>query len=775
MPASLRAPAEPNTAPAPVPSVVVDPPQDPNLVRVVYDGVNAVCAGDHLTVTALGGNGTYSWSTTGNLNPRLSANTGATVVVGPLVTTTYTVTSTNPSTGAPTTATFIVNVLQNCCPKNRNRSYIKEVSGTLFNSSATNPFIDQTTGNPFPAGTRFRFTDLSANPIIFSGLAFQPPMGSVLMVPGGKDLYLQDGASLNLSGVSITADCDDMWGKLWVRNSAAGISSTFTDGATADPTTTVQASAPGLTSLRNQVSHSLGGIEFEQPSPTVTTPSGAVNVPYCRLTNTDFLHNERSIALYRSQYGENIRQGVNYTYVTYSAFDSNPSRFKAPKLFPSGNVNYPHYSQYNVLFTGFGGTWGHNSHTRTLFGFHSPDDGQIAALLVQDSQFADCYLAGINVNTSNQGGGGATGDRVIYSEDNSFSFPTILSLPTTPQFANAIAADVADQVAETRGIYSKNATTGIYRSTFTQAVDSYSDFTFFERSNKQIGVKGGHVGVFYESRCTLLYTGLELTEVTYPMVLDYNVFTACSRGVTAQGRGVGLKSTGPNSPYVTVSLKMNCNTFDRGDGNRPGTAYGVYLGPTSQITFDPLPSGNPGPAPVLTNKFLDYNTGISGFFALYNLGASSPPVTYTTYGNYILRPNPTQPGILLGHSDLSALCIPGNVTLLANGTYDPNIGAVCGFGNPGLERGVREQSDLKSSSPNPASDHTTLNYILAPSISMAELQIRRSIDGKLVYQSTLLPNSSSHEVQIRGWQAGLYIATMLTNKIPVKSVKLSVL
>ena len=78
-------------------------------------GVNTpavtLCAGSSVVLQASGGNGqTYTWSP----NIGLSATTGATVVVAPGTTQTYTVTSTN-YCGPPSTATVAVTVNENCC------------------------------------------------------------------------------------------------------------------------------------------------------------------------------------------------------------------------------------------------------------------------------------------------------------------------------------------------------------------------------------------------------------------------------------------------------------------------------------------------------------------------------------------------------------------------------------------------------------------------------------------------------------------------------------
>jgi len=65
-----------------------------------------ICPGQSVSLTATGGNGTYSWAGTG-----LNSNIGATVVATPTITTTYTVTSADPGGNCPVTKDIIVTVV----------------------------------------------------------------------------------------------------------------------------------------------------------------------------------------------------------------------------------------------------------------------------------------------------------------------------------------------------------------------------------------------------------------------------------------------------------------------------------------------------------------------------------------------------------------------------------------------------------------------------------------------------------------------------------------
>ena len=751
----------------PTTSNINNPPAVPGAVLA---GVSqpAMCAGDRATLVASGGNGNYTWAP----NVALSATTGATVVASPPAGyTRYTVTSTNPTTGAVTTATIAIMVRENCCPVSKGD--VVEITGSVFNTGTGSPFAG------YPVGTRFHFG--GASPIRLQNLAYQPPMGSVILMDGGQDLVLENGASLALTGVSITAACDAMWGRLWVRNTAVGVSSTFTDGAAGNPNVSTANPLPGATTLYNQLSHSLGGIDFEQPLPTVLNSSGAVNVPYCKLTAVDFLHNEQSVVLHRSNYGTNQVGGTTYTYLSFCNFNALPASFKSPKLYAVGTPDYPHYSTYQVLYTGQGGHWYGNTHQNALFGAHNPDDGAEVGLKVVNSRFSNCYLAGINSNASFYSGmpaptaGGSTVNSVSYC---TFEFPTILALPATPQFANAIANDVLDRVAETRGVCSYNARFYVNNSVFNQANDPYPDFTFAQRTT-QIGVKARR-GYGNNNRFNLLHVGIKLTDIVllpYPantgFPIQSNVFTACAVGLAVGGNGLNRGTGGlcPCPPPASVSLSLTCNTFDRGNATRPGQATGIFMETSSGATFDPLT----GVAPPLGNKFLDYGTRRAGFLAIVKpLGCcTASNVRYTTFSPYLV-PSSTQGTMpfLPGHTNLVDLCSGINLSGSA-ATYV--AGQNCGFSNPGLERTALPVHNLEVPVPNPATERATLAYHLPHGAQAGALHIQRSLGGEWAKQIDLpASDNGRHDLDVKGWLPGVYFVALYADGVLVQTRRLQV-
>ncbi len=86
---------------------VITPINGVNVLTVTPTAAT-ICAGASVTLTASGGNGTYSWSPATGLN----TTTGATVIATPAVNTTYTVTSLG-SSGCPVTKTVTITVNAN--------------------------------------------------------------------------------------------------------------------------------------------------------------------------------------------------------------------------------------------------------------------------------------------------------------------------------------------------------------------------------------------------------------------------------------------------------------------------------------------------------------------------------------------------------------------------------------------------------------------------------------------------------------------------------------
>lgn len=730
----------PPTSLKPDPNCPSCPPPDPGPLKITVSGLNRVCAGDHLVLQASGGMGSYVWSP----NVGLSTTSGSVVVAGPLVTTTYTVTSTD-FNGATVTATKLVTVADNCCPTSQNVAYLVDVPGSLFNATTGSPFAG------YAAGTRFHLT--GASPIVFSGITFNPPMGSVLLMDGGKDLYVQSGATLNLAGVSITAACDDMWGRLWVRNTAAGLRTTYADGTAGSISNSPASTLP---TLHNQLSHSLGGIDYEQAA-------GSNSGPYFQVAAVDFLHNEQSMAMHRVNTPNTALQYGNY--VVGSVFDSNPDYFKSPKHFTAGNANYPHYARYHVWFTGNIGTeWNYNTFRNALFGLHSPNDGSIVVLDMGTPRFENIFLAGVNINTSNT-------SSLFASEDPSFIFPTAAALPTTPQFSDAIANDVLDQVGETRGIFLNGCQLlEIYGGHFQQNDDPYLDFSFSQRT-KQVGIKASRVATLHNNFFSLLHTGIELHSVLYTngtffqAPLTTNTFTACRRAIEVHGSGTNRPS-GTAAATADVALPIQCNTFDRGNGTRPGAAYGVYLDYDARVTFDPLT----GTAQPQSNKFVTYGTSANTsarYFALYNGSAvATADVKYSTFNEFVIGTSSSGPfPITIGS-------LVYNVATPSAGPYQQ--GSVCGTGNPGLERTANLKSELEPSSPNPATESTTFQYQMSRSAATAELRIGRGTDGLELSRVKLAPGSSRHDLDLRGWLPGVYFVTLYVNEAPVQTRRLLV-
>ena len=725
----LSRPGVANSSPTEQPPVMngTGGPSNPGGVYATSN-LSGMCAGDHATFTAGGGDGTYTWSpATG-----LSATTGAVVVASPgKGNPTYTVTSHNPTTGAVTTATLSLTVRENCCPTTY-RSGLVEITGSLFTSATGSPFAG------YPAGTRFHLA--GASPVVLRDLAYAPPMGSVILMDGGQDLVLENGASLNLTGVSITAACHDMWGKLLVRGNAGGI--------TAQPFT-----PPSLSStLYNQISHSLGGVEFEE-----ATGSQA---PFYRFAATDFRHNEQSLKLSRAGVAGNASDQVSNC-----SFDSTPEYFKAPLAYAVGTSNYPHYSRYHMWFVGnVGQNFRNNRFLNAMFGIYSPNVPNTPVMSVYMSAFENLYLAGISVNASGTGGNITVGNGCV------FTFPSSAadaSIQNRAQVVDVRTSDVLDQLPETRGVFANNASLRLQAAYFTQPDGSvYPDFDFTQR-DKQVGVKARRLQAMNGCSFTLLHTGVEFSEVWNGLTINSitdNVFSACRIGIAVSGGGIN-RSSSPDClcPPSTVSLPLTCNTFDRLDDVRSGIAYGIALNPGNAVKFGPLT--NSSSPPVLKNKFLDYGIGKSGFYAIVNGNCCT--TQYTSYDNYI-----NTNGVLPGHTRLGLLC--STIALSYSPSNNYISGQACGVGSPGLERVAVKSGSLGSISPNPVVEQVTIAYQLPLQTQTAELRIQRGNDGRLLERHSLRLEKAAHTLNTLGWPSGVYFVGLYANDLLVQTQRLLV-
>lgn len=702
--------ADPGTVPN---SETTNPPTIPGSVFLTSNQ-SVLCAGDHATLYVSGGNGVYTWSPARNL----SATTGSQVVAGPLVDETYTVTSTNPYTNAPVTATVNLYVRENCCPSSRSAGLIVELPLSQYDATTGSPFAGQ------PAGTRFHFTGTS--PIILSGLAFQPPVGSVLMMDAGKDLYVQGGASLDLAGVSVTAACGDMWGTLLVHPSAAGLT-TNKSGA-----------------LMSQVSHSFGGVVLPESS------------AWLRLGYTQFLHNRFGVT-----FGP-IPNGAPGSYVTNCQFSSAPTNFKSPWNYQtSTNHRYTaahitvggDVSQASIANNVFkSAMYGLSVGTGAEVGLRpatvAPAENAVQALCCPQyitkvnlvgNVFDNIWLAAAQMISP------VAGSNAVFTNNN-FIFPDAVALPATPQVQTLVSQRSGD--ATTYGIFNKSAPLRAFDNTFSQGT-SYLDYNYQNQRTIQTGIRT--TGQFEASGNTIafLHRGIHLDQgYTTSCTVAGNQFAACQYGVYVT-----------RLTQVGAQLAITCNSFLRNPFSiTPGSNYGIYADATSAFAFVLPPMSSL--APVMMNKF--DAVGQSGMWAIFTANTSRAGVLrYRTFDDYsfgtaMLGSNVTRPATMLYMASAGQNCAPV-YPYFGIPRSQPTV-SLAGF----------------TAYPNPAAGFTTIRYEVPAATKRAVLCLRSLSDGQEVSRFELTPQEHEYKLTLAGYPAGLYACALLADGLPVATHRLEI-
>ena len=697
-----------------------------------------LCQGGSATLTARGGydpgaSVSYTWSP----NQDLSGTTGDRVVVAPLLTTTYTLTSYSALSDTPTqTRTVTVTVNTNCCQLNSGATIVDlpydEYGEVRQYPNSTPPgFYRPDPFAAYPPGTYFRVA--SGNSLTLINMEFNLPAGSVLLMGPGKDVILDD-ARLNMNGGTITAECDEMWGTLRMPAHAHDIN--LRRGGT----------------IRSRIMHSLGGVTVDNAA---NTPA-IIGTPLFTFSDCDFLHNYQSLSIERrgGVYGSN--------YVKNCVFDSDPEQMKLPYQATPGNYNYTHhhlrldgdFQDVEISNNVF-----RHALTHVLF----EHGAQHPNVRLTDSEFGEFYVAGIlQGDVSN-----ATLDptRAIATDNSHFVYFTAAAAPNTPQ-----VNDFRSQYAEflppgVPGISSLFALLNVTNSTFTQPdANSYGTFEYEAQRTEQEGISGRYVNQVLSNTFTGLHLGIrhKLASQDTRAEVKGNLFTECVKGYVFMRGSENINDAG--------TAWLDCNTFTRGVSaqERPGTAYGIYVEQDAFTWID-----DPSTAPMrnitfLRNRFDVNNFDPSEFEAIHNDNGGFT-LQYYTYDDIKARYDPF---------------ISPNVNISNPGNQDSSPGNECApdFPGVGIQRLMASSSSsapstgpvLEQNAPNPAQGQTTFYYHLPAKTRQAELLIRRATDGYEVGRVPVNPAASQQEANVRAYPAGLYFYTLLADGVPVATKRLVV-
>ncbi len=688
-----------------------------------------LCAGSSTVLQASGGDGiNYRWSP----DIGLSARNGATVVVAPGQTQTYTVTSSNACGTA--SATVAVTVNENCCQAND--GFGIALQGT-YNVS---PFI----GTP---GTRY----LGASDLVLLNSVFTLGVGQTLLMKPNTTITLSDGAELHLNGATITASCDEMWGGIVVADQAAGL---FTNG---------------VGSIRSRIQHAVQGVDMQESS-------GPARF---QLHNTDFLHNQMGLALHRRTGG-----ATSQDFVRSCTFDSNPDFFKTPWQRRSP-TDY-HYTRHQLYLAGnfLPATFTRNKLRHAIFGMvGSSVDGEASNIEFDEGELTDYYLAGAYnfINPSYRSTWSFNGTL--------FRLPGGNALPDIQQIRDDLPLVSSDgQREETYGIWTHNeAATRVLNCSFVAAPDApawqasnYDEFG--HNTPRQVGIHTYNLMTVEGSRFETLETGID--QWAYPFAsssLIGNTFENCRIGWDVLAPG---NITSSNSSAPEPLLNATCNSFVRGtypDGRATGihvqrneilysASTGGYYPQYPTVKLETPNLSTTGARVPLKNYFDNAGRGAGEFFAVNNEQGGTQ-IDYYTYDNYIAPVQPfftgniaINPGVIMGPGrNVNGL----DETLTCEFILPyPNVGLQARSAAQPHHSVVTAKNTLAQNWPNPCTGSTAFRYTIKPGNNKAELLVRRATDGREVGRQALNVKAVEAVVSVAGWPAGTYFATLVVNGVP---------
>ncbi|MDO7850362.1 hypothetical protein [Hymenobacter convexus] len=666
---------------------------------------------------------TYAWAP----NRNISSATSPSVVVNPLVTTTYTLTA---STGAVNAYSTTITVQANCCQYAESSPKVVELGTNytfdynLAQYAYGDPFqYDFSTSPPMPRapGTVFH---VGGGTLTLHGNAYRLPVGGVLLMGPNADVVLDD-AQLYLEGATITAACDEMWGGLVHPGSGHGLF------------------AKAVGTLSPRLMHSRRGLTFTRDA----TAPASTNALF--LSNLEFLHNYRALTLDYSASPAPTRE-----YVRFCTFDADPQLLKIPYA-PISTSSSHAPTHVRVLGDARALRFRQNTLQRALVGLTLAEPG--VAMQADTCAWVDFQLAGIASQGTPDPKNAPSRLGVTSGK---FVFPTATKHPGTGQVTQALADySPALYTDATLGIGVVQMPVSVTGAAFRQDdTTPYASFGYANYRTEQIGVRSQNLTLAQGNTFRALGVGLAL-EVPANTATDVerNLFSECAKGFSL------LSGSG--------QVLADCNTFERGVSlsARSGVSYGIINESASTIRLED-PNVQPGnPATVLKNRFDDTGTSNSGFYALYN-NAPVGMLSYYSYKNY-------------SQLTLATLVNPSVSLTFTNTTPDYVSGTACVNLTPnGLQRNGASlagaqpatNSSLAQNTPNPTHGSTTIAYRLPKGAQSATLLVRRALDARVV--ETLSLDTSRQELRpdATRYPAGTYFYTLLVDGAPIATHRLVV-
>jgi hypothetical protein len=703
-----------------------------------------LCAGGTAVLEAGGGaNGTssvsYTWSPL--LDLALVPGSNKKAAVAPLTSRTYTVTATD-ANGTKTTATVKLEVMQNCCQKDYAPTIVElddeyDNIPSVISAACPNgcPVYKPDPFAAYPPGTYFHVR--SGGSLHLIDAAFHLPLGTVLLMDAGQEIIIDD-ATLDLQGATITAACNEMWGRLRLPGTSHGLTITASN-------------------LRSRIMHSLEGIVIEDTAPATSGPT--TGQPTFQLDNADFLHNYRSLTIDRENGSAFATDRVKRC-----LFDSDPTQMKSPY---NGNGTSATYSQEHVRLTGnlanmsfLGNTFRH-----AVFGValvKPVANPKTPAATLTSCRFEDFYLAGVFYKDA--ANATPTAGRQLAVVNSTFEFFTQAAAPATTQISNTRSVNSGFLPAGTGGIVAKYMPVDVSQSLFEQAdATPYAKFGYAAFRTPQTGIAAQGVRALLSNSFLRLHVGVahEMRDGTTDAEVKGNLFSECEKGYE-------FVPSNAASLSIAGTAWLDCNTFARGVSStaRAGVSYGIY-NDAAAFAKVAKPASAPSTAvPYLRNRFDDAGAGASNFQAIYNAN-SGYQLYYYTYTDVKSWYSP----LVNAYVDLDA---PQSTN------HNPNFECAPAYPSAGIPRAASSKNaadhtpQLEQNAPNPVQGYTTFRYQVPATAQQAEIVIRRATDGYELKRVPLLLKASQQETNLLAFPAGVYFYSLLVDGVPAATRRLEV-
>ncbi len=254
-----------------------------------------------------------------------------------------------------------------------------------------------------------------------------------------------------------------------------------------------------------------------------------------------------------------------------------------------------------------------------------------------------------------------------------------------------------------------------------------------------------------------------------------NEFVDCARNLVLLDNRISANNGPLQPPVPTPSVWASCNTFAH-SSNTTGDNYGIVVEKHATMMFS-APSVGPNGTPADVMKNLFAGTGVNGIYTHVWNDNLNPTVSYRTF-----KPDINNAGIPQTNS---SNLVVHNATITLGVDFDnvSNLANDCGNEDGIWDYGILTRppvggrvaaATLAGPTPNPADETVILRYTLPSRVTGAELIVRESLQGEIVYRQPVAVNEWKAQLPVRHLRPGLYLVTLVVNGRPMASQRLQI-